>query len=85
MVPVEPDLKVPSTGPEATRLVPYMLTSSSSSVSARVPVEARAPGFKLACLRLFQAVNPVSGHLLGHLVIQLFIHDQQTLALVEVE
>ena len=50
MVPVEPDLKVSSTGQEATRLVPCMSISSSDWVSARVSVEARALGWELARL-----------------------------------
>ena len=61
MVPVELDLKVPSTRPEATRLVPCMSLSSSGWVSAKVPVEAKALGLELARLRPFQATNPDPG------------------------
>ena len=61
MVPVEPDLKVPLTGPEATRLVPCRSTSSSNWVSAKVLVEARALGLELAHLRPFRAANPDPG------------------------
>ena len=53
MVPVEPDLKVPWTGPEVTLMVPCMLISSSGWASARVLIEARALGLERACPRPF--------------------------------
>ena len=58
VVPVEPGLTVPWTGPEEIWMAPYTSISSSGWASVKVPVEAKALELELACPRLSWVVNP---------------------------
>ena len=61
MVPVEPGLMVPWTGPGETHKAPCMWISASGWASAKALVEAKVPELESARLRLCWAVNPDPG------------------------